>query len=213
MKGLERNIMFDPITLALLFGGSALAGGLGSAFSKPGGFQKMSLLDPSQLAGQRSALQMALSGLQNPTQGFEPIAQNAMQQFQSNIIPSIAERFTALGGQRSSGFQNALQQGAVGLSSNLAAQKAQFGLQNQGQLMNLLGMGLKPNFEYAYQQPEPGFLGGALGGLSQGLGSLGTAGLGQYLGIGGSGGFNPGSLSSAPQRMQYLQGLRSQWGI
>src|SRR5271154_2626387 len=68
-------------------------------------------LAPNQLQGQNQALQMALSGLQNPTAGFEPIAQKARTQFNTQTVPGLAERFTSLGGgQRSSAFQGALGQ-------------------------------------------------------------------------------------------------------
>lgn len=209
-----------PLLPIGLMAGSALAGGLGSLLSKKGRFDQKSLLTPQQQQAQQQSLGLALQGLQNPYAGFAPIEQNARNQFQTQTIPSIAERFTALGGQRSSGFQNALQQGAVGLESNLAALKSNYGLQNQSLMQNLLGLGMRPSFEYAYRQPEPGFLGGALGGLSQGLGSLGTLGLGQSLGMygaqqgfGGLGSMLPGLQASAPEKMMYLQQLRSLWGL
>lgn len=203
---------------AALTAGSALAGGLASKAGKRGRWQQIPTGDPGQIAGRQQVLQQALSGLQNPTAGFAPIAQQAQQDFQSKYVPSLAERFTALGGQRSSGFQSALQQGASGLASNLASQQAQYGLQNQGLLQKLLGIGLQPNFENVYQEPQQGFLGGALGGLSSGLGSLGIQGLGQSLGYLGNttmgnqdmGGGGGGALIQ--QLLQALQQIRMQGG-
>lgn len=192
-----------PLLPLALLGGSALAGGLSSVLGKRGKFQNKSLLDPNQLSAQRTALQLGLSGLQNPYAGFEPIeqniTQNAMNRFNQQLIPSIAERFSSLGGQRSSGFQKALQQGATQLSSDLAsqlaAQKAQYGLQNQAQMMNLLGMGLRPNFERVYMPGGHTFLSGALGGLSSGLGNMaGTSFLGNM--------FNPQQMTQSTVPMQ-----------
>lgn len=209
-----------PLLPLALLGGSAAAGALGSALGHRGKLQKQTLLTPEQQSAQNNALNFAQQGLQNPYAGFEPIRQNALNQFQSQFIPSIAERFTSMGnGQRSSGFQAALQQGASGLASNLAGQQAQYGLQNQGLAQNLLGIGMRPSFEYTYKQPESGFLGGALGGLSQGLGALGTAGLGQGLGyFGGQSGMqslmgnNGGQLQQLLQLLPFLQQLKAQQG-
>lgn len=204
--------MAIPFVPLALLGGSALAGGLGSVLSKRGKFEQKSLLTPEQQGAQNQSLQMALQGLQNPYEGFNPIEQNAINQFQTQFVPSLAERFTAMNGQRSSGFQSALQQGASGLASNLAAQRAQYGLQRQGLAQNLLGLGMRPSFEYAYRQPEAGFFGGALGGLSQGLGSLGMMGLGQGLGLYGNNNFAmPNSQLS--QLIALLQQLKANQGV
>lgn len=150
--------------------------------------QQLPLYNQEQMGALSQILQQALSGIKNPQAGFEPIAQQARTQFQANTIPSLAERFTALGGgQRSSAFQDALGQAASGLEQGLAAQGAQYGLQNQGYLQNLLGMSLRPQFENLYHPRQPGFLeslgGTAAQGLGQGLGLLSTGGIGQVGGL------------------------------
>ena len=168
---------FDPVSLGLI-GGSALAGGLSSLFAKKPKFQQVQRFTPQQQQAQNQALQMALSGLQNPNAGFEPIANQARQQFNSQTVPSLAERFTAMGnGQRSSAFQGALGSAGADLESQLAALQAQYGLQNRSQLMQLLGQGLEPQFENAYNPGGGGFSSGIFGGLSGGLGALGISGL------------------------------------
>jgi hypothetical protein len=140
--------------------------------------QQLPLYNPQQQQGFASILQQALGGLQ-PGQfgaGFEPIAKAATSQFNQQIIPTIAERFTSLGGeggQRGSGFAQALGQAGAGLSENLAAQKAQFGLQQQGNLLNMLGLGLKPQFENIFRPAQPSDLATLL--------SSGAQGFGQYL--------------------------------
>jgi hypothetical protein len=103
---------------------------------------------------------------------FQPIAQEARQGFAQQTIPSIAERFTGLGAQRSSAFGQQLGQAGAGLETNLASLGAQYGLQNRGQeaqiglqnqqqllqyILSLLGLGTQRTFENAYQPRQPGF--------------------------------------------------------
>ena len=94
-------------------------------------------------------------------------------QFQSQILPSIAERFTAMGagGPSSSAFAGAVGQAGSGLASQLAALRSQYGMQQ-------LQTGLRPQFESIYQQRQPGFGENALLGLIQ----AGGPALGKYLG-------------------------------
>ena len=116
--------------------------------------------------------QMGLSGiedLQNNQFDFAPIGNQELERFYTQTIPSLAERFTALGGgQRSSAFQGALGQAGRFLGNDLAAQQQQYGLQQQGMnqnlYSNLLNMGLRPQFESNLQPGK----GGALGGVVQG---------------------------------------------
>ena len=141
---------------------------------KPEQFQQIQRYNPQQQQAFSSILQQALSGLQPQQFGqrFEPIAQEARGQFAENIVPSLAERFTALDGQRSSAFTQQLGQAGAGLERGLAAQKAQFGLQEIGPLIQLLSMGLTPQFDTVYRPGTQGLLGGLAGGLGQGIGSV-----------------------------------------
>lgn len=118
-----------------------------------------------------------------PAASFEPYAQKARTQFAQETVPTIAERFTALGGQRSSAFPQILGQQAAGLEESLAAlgsgydlqramtqaqlgmQKTGLGLQQQGQLFGLLGALLSPQFETAYRPGQASKLGSFFGGL------------------------------------------------
>lgn len=157
---------------------------------------------PNQIGAQNQLLQMGLSGIQNlPQPSFEPIAERARTQFNTQTIPGLAERFTSLGGgQRSSAFQGALGQAGAGLEEALAALGSQFGLQQRGQdqnfLSNLLGMGLSPQFENIIPQGQGGF-GSTFGGAASLLPFLpmllggGQQGLGQQQEIAGQ----PGSTS------------------
>lgn len=160
--------------------------------------QQIPRISPQQMGFQNQSLQQALSLLQggalNKGFDFAPIANEARRQFHTQTVPSIAERFSNLGAQKSSAFQGALGSAASGLESNLAAQQAQFGLQSQGQQQNLLnllsGLGMQPQFENILRPETTGILGGAAGGIGQGLGlgaSLyGTGKLGSLLGGAGS---------------------------
>ena len=128
-------------------------------------------MTPAQKKAMDEILQLSLTGIRDPYKGFEPIASQARSKFAKETIPSLAERFTAMGGgaQRSSGFQEALGGSATGLEEMLAALMSQYGLQSLGAYGNLAGLGAKPQFENIVQAPEmqaqssPGMLQGLLG--------------------------------------------------
>lgn len=109
------------------------------------------------------------SQLQNLLQGsstaFAPIEQQARQQFQTQTVPALAERFTSLGdNRRSSGFEGALGQAGAGLEQGLASLKSQHGMQ--------LLQTLLPYLEQTYQQRQPGFGENFGVGAASGLSSL-----------------------------------------
>lgn len=52
---------------------------------------------------------------------FDPIEQQARKDFRETTIPSIADRFSAMGSKDSSSFRNAIAQAGSGLESQLAA--------------------------------------------------------------------------------------------
>lgn len=131
-----------------------------------------------QQGGINQALQQALAGLQNPQAGFEPIANQARTQFSRQTIPSIMERFSNLDAQRSSAFGQELGEAGSQLEQALAAMGSQYGLQQQGLLQQLLGLGLTPQFDTVMHQRTPGFLESIGSSLSQGLGMGLTGGLG-----------------------------------
>ena len=138
----------------------------------------------------QNLMQMLSGGMAGPQQyqqAFAPYAQNAREQFATQTVPGLAERFTALGGgQNSSAFQGALGQAGAGLESSLAGMGAQFGQQqqqlDQNYLLNLLQYALRPQFETQYQPATGGLFGNLAQGLGQGLGGLGQ-GFGAGLGM------------------------------
>lgn len=164
-----------PIPGASIAGG-ALGGLLGSQFdpSKPRspiggnqikGLQQVQRFTPQQNQALNQLLSSSSSGLQNPYQGFEGIEQQARRDFTTKTIPSIAERFTSLGGpggQRSSSFAGSLGGAASDLESSLAGLRSQYGMQNRGQMLQALQMGLQPSFENVRLPHEPGMLEGVL---------------------------------------------------
>lgn len=168
------------ILSALGIGGSALFGGKQS--------DRVQQL-PTMTGEQQSALRNALSqfasggGTGGALQHYQDLLSNdpskmaafeapAMRQFNERIVPGLAERFSAVGGQRSSAFPQALSQAGADLSERLSAQRAQ--LQGQaaqgilGYLNQLLG---QKSFENIYQQGGPSFLGALAPGIGQGLGA------------------------------------------
>ena len=140
--------------------------------------------------------QQGLGGMQNlPSSDFGPIRQAAMSQFNQDIMPGIAERFTAggAGSQRSSAFQQASAGAGAGLAERLAAMEQGYNMQNRGQetnrLMSMLQMGLQPQFDTNFIPPGQSFGTSVAGGLGQGLGAaspLFVQMLMNYLGQGSS---------------------------
>jgi len=91
----------------------------------------------------------------------------AMRQFEEEILPSIAERFTQFGSgsQRSSAFGQQLGQAGSALAERLAAgrlgrqqSQQQLGLAGLDQLQGLLGHGLNPQFDTRIKPAEAGFI-------------------------------------------------------
>jgi hypothetical protein len=192
--------------LGLLAGGAS-----GASMSQNNGFeQSPNKYSPEQQKALNQTLAIGQQNLQNPTAGFDPISQDARRQFNTQTVPGLAERFTALGGgQRSSAFQGALGNAGANLESQLAALKAQYGLQNQRNALDQLQTGLTPQQEWIYFGQQPGF--------GQQLFEAGTGALGTYTQGGGTfGGLTPqqGSLTLSQGQaqqlakiLQYLKGM------
>lgn len=165
--------------LGLLAGGASE--GTGQTGAGSGYEQTPNKFSPEQQKALNQSLSTGMQNLQNPTAGFEPIAQDARRQFNTQTVPGLAERFTAFGGgqggQRSSAFQGALGSAGANLESQLAALRADYGLRNQSNALQQLQFGSTPQQDWQYfgQRPD---LGGSL--LQAGGGALG-----QYLGGGG----------------------------
>ena len=168
-----------------------------SLFGTPGRIEALPTMSPEQQAllgqivgGLGGPLQAGLGNLQSLLSGeAEAYEAPAMRQFQEQILPSIAERFTGMGAgaQRSSAFGQQLGQAGAGLAENLAMQRAQLQQQGLGQLQSMLGLGFTSPFQY---QTIPGtegglskLLGGVGSGIGSGIGMFGMGGLGKLLGL------------------------------
>jgi hypothetical protein len=181
----------------------------------PKGYSSFSL----QNSGQKNILQQLLSSLQgqNTNIGQNPLFQQgsqyiqqllsgspqstaafeapAMRQFNEQIVPGLAERFSGLGAgsQSSSAFQQALGQAGAGLAENLQSlrsglqmQGAQQGLQYAQQPISnyqgLAGLGLGTQTRGFMQKQLP-FWQQLLTGLSGGAGQIGGGFFGKSLGL------------------------------
>jgi hypothetical protein len=160
-------------------------------FGSPGRKEQIPTVTPEVKAALQELLTMSMGGLREGQKGFEPIAKAATTRFQQETVPTLAERFTSTqGGPGYSGaFSQSLGQAGAGLQENLAALESQYGLQRQGQLQNLLGLSMTPQFETSYFGRQPGFaetagagtLQGLGQGVGQGVGALGTGFIGSLL--------------------------------
>ena len=176
----------------------------------PAGYQKLSTMSRGQsgllkqllgsLQGQSSNIQQSplfqqgssflqslLSGSPEATAAFEA---PFMRQFNEQIIPQLAERFSGMGAgaQSSSAFQQALGQSGADLSERLASLKGNLGLQGAGQALgyaqqpisNLqglsqLGLGTSTKAFVPKQKPFwQSMLTSLAGGAGQAASSLGT---------------------------------------
>ncbi len=160
-------------------------------------------LNPGQQGLQGNILQQlsGLLGQQGSGSNFAPIETQARQNFAQSTIPSIAERFTALGNgaQRSSAFSGTLGQAGAGLETNLAALRSG----NQQQLFGqLLPYGFQQSVENQFRPQTFGYTGEVLKHLIHAL--LGSAGSLGSTGGGGGGGSQDGA--DTMQRLLALLG-------
>jgi hypothetical protein len=149
--------------------------------------EQISRFTPQQQGLQNQSIQQLLQMLQQgqgQSPSFEPIAQKARTQFQTQTIPSLAERFTSMGNRHSGAFKAALGNAGAGLEEGLAALGSQYGLQQNAQnqqLLQLLGsLGSQQGAENLVYEGQPG----ALQGLAGGLGNYFAPGIGGAIGGG-----------------------------
>lgn len=134
-------------------------GGSQFLWGQPGGVEQVSKFNPQQQSIIQLLQQLGVYGLQNPNEGFEPIAEQALDQFNQEGLNSIAHRFTSLGqgGLDSPDFAQHAYGARAGLMKDLAAQKAQWGQQNMGNILQMLQLGLNPQSESIYRPQQTGF--------------------------------------------------------
>ena len=152
-------------------GGGFLQGLSNFFFGTPG--RQMSTITPQQEQLQQALIPLIMQLLQGNVQGFGPIEEEARQGFKQKTIPTLAERFSSLGGSPggSSGFAGLLGEAGTNLERSLASQKAQFG---QSQLAQLLVPALQSNLAYIPRQQ--GILEALAPGAGMALGKFATGG-------------------------------------
>jgi hypothetical protein len=161
----------DPFVMPAIAGGTALLGGLMSAFGhkKPSSVKQIQRFSPQQTSMMNQLGQRGMEALD-----FGPVEQRARTQFQTQTVPTLAERFTSMGGsggaQRSSAFRGAMMGAGADLESQLANLRYQYGLP-------MLQLGLQPQFESIYRPSQPG----AMQSFGSALGAGGMAALGPSL--------------------------------
>ena len=160
--------IFPGIGTAIGAGLGGIGGGLAGLFGggESSGVEQTQNFTPEQQSILQFLLQQGQQGLQNPYEGFEPIAQQAQSQFNQQTVPSLAERFAGMGHNAlsSGAFASQLGQAGAGLQENLAALQSQYGMQNRQNALQQLQLGLRPQFENTYR---PGFGSTLLAGAAQ----------------------------------------------
>jgi hypothetical protein len=146
-----------PIAALLAAGGAiippiiqAMTSGKGH---QPEQQQQINRFQPWQSDIQKRMAQFAMPQLMDNKFDFAPIEAEARKGYQQQTIPSIMQRFASNNNLGSSGLNYALSGGAEDLEMALAAMKQQYGLAQQGNLMNMMGMGMTPQFE-TIMRPE-----------------------------------------------------------
>jgi len=123
-------------------------------FNTQEGQQAMSRFSPEQRESLSSALKSGRNRIDNPSQGFEPIRQNALNTFNQQIVPGLAHKFSTSGDNALSSpvFHSQLSGAGANLSSDLSALEAQFGQRNQQLGLDELRLGLSPQYDQGVNQ-------------------------------------------------------------
>lgn len=138
----------------------------------------------------------------------EQVEAPAMRQFQEEIVPGVAERFSGMGAQSSSAFNQTMGQQAGSLAERLAAMKANWSLSNKSLGLQAAQTGLgyaEMPYQQALQQQgltlgrtqlglstapwgyqafggSPGVAQAAMGGVGQGMGQAAGFGIASLAG-------------------------------
>lgn len=106
----------------------------------------------------QALLNMSSQGLGSmPSPQFGPIKQAYEQHYRQNVMPSLAERFASLGGEGAAGssaFKSSMLGAENQLQTQLAGMENKFNQENMLNLLKMGQLGLMPQFQTAYQQPE-----------------------------------------------------------
>ncbi len=152
-RGERRN---KPNFLNFLFGQGERTQQFSQLTPQQQGLQQQQIQGVSQQMPQMlQYLQQILSGDQGLMDQFQAPSRRA---FREQTIPTIMERFTGMGAQESSGFQQALAGAGERLEEGLGAQQAQLKGDTVTQLMQLLQGAQRPSFDTLHTKATPGVL-------------------------------------------------------
>lgn len=120
-----------------------------------------------------------------------------MRQFNEQVVPGMAERFSGsgMGSRNSSAFQNQMGQAGQRLSEGLGAQRAQLKQGAMNQILQMLGISQDPSQENMFVAGQEGMGSSLFQGLGQGLAQAGGASM-----FGGMPGLNFGGGSGSGGR-------------
>ena len=174
-------------------------------------------LSPEQIQATNALLPGTVQRLQGNEFDFAPIEQQSRNQFQKYTVPSLAARFSALGGINTDAYQNAMGAAHGEHETGLAALKSQYGLQQQTQQQNLFGTLMRPTYENIYTPSTQGFLGNVASGIapelaSQGIQAIGSAASNYFSQPSAGTSANPSAISSPDQTKKVLDYLNSSAG-
>jgi len=138
----------------------------------PSQVHQLPRFNPQQINLLNQVGQQGFQGLQGNKFDFAPIEQQARQDFERKTLPSIAQRFSNIGGINSGAYGRQLGQAGQDLETNLAGMRQGYNLQQQGFNKDLLSLGLTPQFDTKIEAAAPGFAQTATTGALQNLPSL-----------------------------------------
>ncbi len=164
----------DPVTFATLlsaavslfgslagsFGGKSRQGGQqnqSSQFGLPEGGMHFPKYGQQGMDTLNQLMSMGLQGWQQNQPQWGPVEAEARNNWNTQAVPLLAERFGGMGARNSSAYEGSLSNAQKQFELGLNAQKQQFGQQNRNQLLQMLQLGLLPQYESAYKTRQPGF--------------------------------------------------------
>ncbi len=119
--------------------------------------------------------QLGIKGLEKGGGEFEPIEQEYLKKFKTQIAPSIAERYAGQDALNSGAFRGEIASAGKDLAGTLAALKSGHQTQQQGHFANLAQLGITPKFPNATYDPN------SANGLLGSLAPLAIKAAGSYL--------------------------------
>lgn len=136
-------------------GGIGQQGGMGQ-MGLPKGALQIPKFNPQQMQGLSQLLNQGFQGLQQTPFDFGKIKDDAYKSFYTDLIPTIQERYAGTS-SNSSGLQGAIGGAGARLERELAALQQGYNVQNRGQALQALSLGLQSPYETIYKKRQPGF--------------------------------------------------------